>query len=81
MGFGSLLSDIAANSSIQYPKVASLCRKIALRYLKANDTEFGLDGLVWSSDRDRALAVADRINCGIQKPCASFLAQSWPRAG
>src|SRR5262249_52438713 len=31
---------------------------------RANDTEFGLGGSVWSSDRDRAFAVATRINAG-----------------
>jgi acyl-CoA reductase-like NAD-dependent aldehyde dehydrogenase len=31
---------------------------------RANDTEFGLGGSVWSSDRDRALGVAARINSG-----------------
>jgi acyl-CoA reductase-like NAD-dependent aldehyde dehydrogenase len=31
---------------------------------RANDTEFGLGGSVWSSDRDRAFAVATRINSG-----------------
>jgi acyl-CoA reductase-like NAD-dependent aldehyde dehydrogenase len=29
---------------------------------RANDTEFGLGGSVWSSDRDRAFDVATRIN-------------------
>ena len=31
---------------------------------RANDTEFGLGGSVWSSDRDRAFGVASRINSG-----------------
>jgi acyl-CoA reductase-like NAD-dependent aldehyde dehydrogenase len=31
---------------------------------RANDTEFGLGGSVWSSDRDRAFEVATRINSG-----------------
>jgi acyl-CoA reductase-like NAD-dependent aldehyde dehydrogenase len=31
---------------------------------RANDTEFGLGGSVWSSDRDRAFGVAARINSG-----------------
>lgn len=31
---------------------------------RANDTEFGLGGSVWSSDRDRAFGVATRINAG-----------------
>ena len=31
---------------------------------RANDTEFGLGGSVWSSDRDRAFGVAARINAG-----------------
>src|ERR1700730_13592503 len=31
---------------------------------RANDTEFGLGGSVWSSDRDRAFEVAARINSG-----------------
>ena len=31
---------------------------------RANDTEFGLGGSVWSSDRDRAFLVAARINSG-----------------
>ena len=31
---------------------------------RANDTEFGLGGSVWSSDRDRAFEVATRINAG-----------------
>ena len=31
---------------------------------RANDTEFGLGGSVWSSDRDRAFAVASRIDSG-----------------
>lgn len=30
----------------------------------ANDSEFGLDGAVWSADRERALAVARRIRTG-----------------
>lgn len=31
---------------------------------RANDTDFGLGGLVWSSDRDRAFGVATRVNAG-----------------
>jgi acyl-CoA reductase-like NAD-dependent aldehyde dehydrogenase len=31
---------------------------------RANDTDFGLGGSVWSSDRDRAFEVATRINSG-----------------
>ena len=31
---------------------------------RANDTEFGLGGSVWSSDRERAFGVAGRINAG-----------------
>ena len=31
---------------------------------RANDTEFGLGGSVWSSDRERAFGVATRINSG-----------------
>ena len=31
---------------------------------RANDTDFGLGGSVWSSDRDRAFEVAVRINSG-----------------
>jgi acyl-CoA reductase-like NAD-dependent aldehyde dehydrogenase len=31
---------------------------------RANDTEFGLGGSVWSSDRERAFGVAARINSG-----------------
>jgi acyl-CoA reductase-like NAD-dependent aldehyde dehydrogenase len=31
---------------------------------RANDTDFGLGGSVWSSDRDRAFEVAARINSG-----------------
>jgi acyl-CoA reductase-like NAD-dependent aldehyde dehydrogenase len=31
---------------------------------RANDTDFGLGGSVWSSNRDRALEVAARINSG-----------------
>jgi acyl-CoA reductase-like NAD-dependent aldehyde dehydrogenase len=31
---------------------------------RANDTEFGLGGSVWSSDRNRAFGVATRINAG-----------------
>jgi acyl-CoA reductase-like NAD-dependent aldehyde dehydrogenase len=31
---------------------------------RANDTDFGLGGSVWSSDRDRAFAVAARIHSG-----------------
>jgi acyl-CoA reductase-like NAD-dependent aldehyde dehydrogenase len=31
---------------------------------RANDTDFGLGGSVWSSDRDRAFEVAARINAG-----------------
>jgi acyl-CoA reductase-like NAD-dependent aldehyde dehydrogenase len=31
---------------------------------RANDTEFGLGGSVWSSDRDRAFEVAARLNAG-----------------
>jgi acyl-CoA reductase-like NAD-dependent aldehyde dehydrogenase len=31
---------------------------------RANDTDFGLGGSVWSSDRDRAFKVAARINSG-----------------
>jgi acyl-CoA reductase-like NAD-dependent aldehyde dehydrogenase len=31
---------------------------------RANDTEFGLGGSVWSSDRDRACAVAARMDAG-----------------
>ena len=32
--------------------------------VRANDTDFGLGGSVWSSDRDRAFGVAARINAG-----------------
>jgi acyl-CoA reductase-like NAD-dependent aldehyde dehydrogenase len=32
---------------------------------RANDTDFGLGGSVWSSDRDRAFGVATRINSGM----------------
>jgi acyl-CoA reductase-like NAD-dependent aldehyde dehydrogenase len=31
---------------------------------RANDTDYGLGGSVWSSDRDRAFAVAARIHSG-----------------
>jgi acyl-CoA reductase-like NAD-dependent aldehyde dehydrogenase len=31
---------------------------------RANHTDFGLGGSVWSSDRDRAYEVAARINAG-----------------
>ncbi|HEY4258712.1 MAG TPA: aldehyde dehydrogenase family protein [Schlesneria sp.] len=31
---------------------------------RANDTEFGLGGSVWSSDRDQAFGLASRINAG-----------------
>ena len=31
---------------------------------RANDTDFGLGGSVWSSDRDRAFEVTARINAG-----------------
>jgi acyl-CoA reductase-like NAD-dependent aldehyde dehydrogenase len=31
---------------------------------RANDTDFGLGGSVWSSDRDRAFEVAARLNAG-----------------
>src|SRR5262245_4542192 len=31
---------------------------------RANDTEFGLGGSVWSSDRERAFRVATRVNAG-----------------
>src|SRR5262249_53906224 len=31
---------------------------------RANDTEFGLGGSVWSSDRDRAFGVATRVHAG-----------------
>jgi acyl-CoA reductase-like NAD-dependent aldehyde dehydrogenase len=34
---------------------------------RANDTEFGLGGSVWSSDRNRAFGVATRINAGVAK--------------
>jgi acyl-CoA reductase-like NAD-dependent aldehyde dehydrogenase len=33
--------------------------------VRANDTEFGLGGSVWSSDLDRAFGVATRINSGM----------------
>ena len=32
---------------------------------RANDTDFGLGGSVWSSDPERAFRVADRINSGM----------------
>jgi acyl-CoA reductase-like NAD-dependent aldehyde dehydrogenase len=32
---------------------------------RANDTQFGLGGSVWSSDRDRAFSVATRVNSGM----------------
>jgi acyl-CoA reductase-like NAD-dependent aldehyde dehydrogenase len=32
---------------------------------RANDTDFGLGGSVWSSDRERAFKVAARINSGM----------------
>jgi len=31
---------------------------------RANDTEYGLGGSIWSSDRARAFAVASRIDAG-----------------
>src|SRR5262249_15077458 len=31
---------------------------------RANDTEYGLGGSVWSSDRERAFAVATRLDAG-----------------
>ena len=31
---------------------------------RANDTDFGLGGSVWSSDRDRAFGVATRVHAG-----------------
>ena len=31
---------------------------------RANDTDFGLGGSVWSSDRDRAFRVATRVQAG-----------------
>jgi acyl-CoA reductase-like NAD-dependent aldehyde dehydrogenase len=33
--------------------------------VRANDTEFGLGGSVWSSDRERAFRVATQINAGM----------------
>ena len=32
---------------------------------RANDTEYGLGGSVWSSDREQAFQVATRINSGM----------------
>jgi acyl-CoA reductase-like NAD-dependent aldehyde dehydrogenase len=32
---------------------------------RANDTDFGLGGSVWSSDRERAFGVATRVNAGM----------------
>ena len=32
---------------------------------RANDTDFGLGGSVWSSDRERAFKVATRVNAGM----------------
>ena len=32
---------------------------------RANDTEYGLGGSVWSSDRERAFEVATRLNVGM----------------
>ena len=32
---------------------------------RANDTEFGLGGSVWSSDRERAFRVATQVNAGM----------------
>ena len=32
---------------------------------RANDTDYGLGGSVWSSDRERAFQVATRINSGM----------------
>ena len=32
---------------------------------RANDTDFGLGGSVWSSDRERAFEVATRVNAGM----------------
>ena len=32
---------------------------------RVNDTDFGLGGSVWSSDRERAFRVATRINSGM----------------
>jgi acyl-CoA reductase-like NAD-dependent aldehyde dehydrogenase len=49
---------------------------------RANDTDFGLGGSVWSSDRDRAFEVAARINAGTVWVNKHFdLAPDTPYAG
>jgi acyl-CoA reductase-like NAD-dependent aldehyde dehydrogenase len=49
---------------------------------RANDTDFGLGGSVWSSDHDRAFAVAARINAGTVWVNKHFdLAPDTPYAG
>jgi acyl-CoA reductase-like NAD-dependent aldehyde dehydrogenase len=56
---------------------------------RANRTHFGLDGSVWSSDPDRAAAVASRLECGtawinthlMQGPSQPFGGVKWSGIG
>jgi acyl-CoA reductase-like NAD-dependent aldehyde dehydrogenase len=47
----------------------------------ANDTEYGLSGGVWGTDRDRALAVARRLRTGEVDMNGAFLNTDAPFGG
>ena len=47
----------------------------------ANDSEYGLSGGVWSSDNDRAIAVAKRLRTGQVDMNGSFLNTDAPFGG
>ena len=47
----------------------------------ANDSDYGLSGGVWSSDNDRALAVAKRLRTGEVDMNGSFLNTDAPFGG
>jgi acyl-CoA reductase-like NAD-dependent aldehyde dehydrogenase len=47
----------------------------------ANDTEYGLSGGVWSTDHDRALAVAKRLRTGEVDMNGAFLNSDAPFGG
>ena len=67
----TIVRDIPKNAKLvreeQFGPVLPVLRysEIDDAIARANDTDFGLGGSVWSSDRDRAFEVATQINSGM----------------
>jgi acyl-CoA reductase-like NAD-dependent aldehyde dehydrogenase len=57
---------VAAISAWNVPMILPVLRysKVDDAIARANDTEFGLGGSVWSNNPERAFAVASQINSG-----------------